>query len=124
MMGEAIVAKLTETPALVGGRVFPVALPPKPTWPSVTYQEIATIPSETLNRRPTEGLKVVQIDIFAETYAEAKAIGQQVRDRLDGVRLGDRNNQIWPRFTAELDAFETTADVHMVVQTWRVQAPL
>lgn len=64
--------------ALVAARVYPMHLQQPPTLPALTYQRIGG------RREGALGVDVavyqrMQIDIWAETYAAAKAVAKQVR---------------------------------------------
>jgi hypothetical protein len=69
--------------ALVAARVYPLLLPQVPTYPALTYQRIDS-PHEGVMGGATDIARTrVQVDSWAETYAEAKAVATQVRLALD-----------------------------------------
>lgn len=65
--------------ALIGTRVYPGQLPQKPTLPAVSY---FTLANDRLYRHggPSgDAEPVFQIDIWADTYALARSVAEQVR---------------------------------------------
>lgn len=66
--------------ALVGDRVFALIIPDGTYLPCVTFQRISGTPANTLGGR--SGLEEIemQVDVWARTYAEAKAVAKAVRD--------------------------------------------
>lgn len=86
MIEEALYTHLTThagLTALVGDRVYPLALPGGVTLPAVTYQRISG-PRE----RSHDGRRLAhpryQVTVWAETYLAARAVAEQVRLALDG----------------------------------------
>ena len=75
--------------ALVSDRVYPFVMPDDATLPNVTFQRIDT-PRELSHDSSGIGNELAhprfQFDAWAETYASAKAINEQVRAALNGKR--------------------------------------
>ena len=65
--------------ALVGNKVFPLAIPDGNYLPCVTFQRIGGMPANTLSGH--SGLEEIdlQIDVYAKNYGEAKAVAKAVR---------------------------------------------
>ena len=65
--------------ALVGNKVFPLAIPAGNYLPCVTFQRIGGMPANTLSGH--SGLEEIdlQIDVYAKNYGEAKAVAKAVR---------------------------------------------
>ncbi len=79
---EALFAHLKDCTGLknlVGDRIYPLVLPQKAVLPAVTYQKISgerlhELQGDTGFTRP-----VYQLSCLAETYAQCKAVAEQVR---------------------------------------------
>ena len=70
--------------ALVGGRVYPVVLGRDATFPAITYTRISGGFLASLSGTNREHPRI-QIDCWAETYAEAKDLSAKVRAAMDGA---------------------------------------
>ena len=79
--------------ALVGSKVFPLAIPAGNYLPCVTFQRLGGRPANTL--AGPSGLEEIdlQIDVWARDYDEAKAIAKAVRSAMPPSG---------PRFSAHL----------------------
>lgn len=69
--------------SLIGGRVYPVALPQSPTYPCIAYRRVQSRRFEGLHDRGGYATATIQINVFASTYDEVKDIVEQVRLALD-----------------------------------------
>jgi hypothetical protein len=81
--------------ALVGTRVYSGILPQDPTYPAVTIQPITENDNNALASLPALRWARLQIDSWAETYAEAKDLHDKICVALNGqtynpsgVRIG------------------------------------
>lgn len=85
MIGLAVKARLTAhagTSALVASRVYPLRLPQGPTYPAVRYQLIGAPRTHLMGDDPDASIGVharVQVDCYADTYAGAHELAEQVR---------------------------------------------
>lgn len=84
----ALYTKLTgdsAVAALVSARVYNTRLPQKPTYPAVAYARIST--GETMAHDGPVGYETArfQIDSYAQTFSEARALADAVRDCLNGL---------------------------------------
>ena len=66
--------------ALVGDRVFALIIPDGTYLPCVTFQRISGMPANTVGGRSGREEIEMQVDVWARTYAEAKAVTKAVRD--------------------------------------------
>lgn len=102
---EALFAHLkahTGLSALVDSRIYPLVLPQPPTLPAVTYFKVSKVNKRTM-ASPSDSLKQVRVQLscWANTYAKAKDVAEQVTVALqdysglmggtDGVRVLDGN---------------------------------
>lgn len=80
-----------EVSALVGTRVYPLALPQGVTLPAVTYQLIASVRQPAYDGIARLTQARFQIDCWAETYASLVQLARAVTGALDGYEgpLGD-----------------------------------
>lgn len=108
--------------SLIGTRMFPVKLPQNPTFPAVMIQ---TISGERVHS--TDGASGlagprIQIDCWAESYADADAVFEAVRKRLDGKGNGDIQGMF---IQSERDDFDFELGIYnrsMDVFVWHKEA--
>ena len=73
--------------ALVAGRVYPKILPQSPTVPAVTYQRISRVGvADTLDAPGSLARPRVQVDSWGSTGDQAEALGETVREAINGFR--------------------------------------
>jgi hypothetical protein len=70
----------TSVGASVGGRIYPLRAPEKFTAPVIVYQRISQEPINTITKGSGDMLSIMQIDVYASTYAEAKSIEDAIYD--------------------------------------------
>jgi hypothetical protein len=89
--------------ALVGTRVYPLNLPPKPTLPAVTYQKVSGARIRTMGNTNLGGRPRFQLTAWADTYAGAKDVAAQLQAALEGyngvmggvtVRMAEQGNEL------------------------------
>jgi hypothetical protein len=80
----AILAADPTVSPLVGTRIYPGMLPQGATLEAIVYQRVSGPREDTLGGVATLVHPRIQIDCFAETYAEAKALATAVRAAFDG----------------------------------------
>ena len=80
---EALVSRLIAQVPLVGGRVYPMLLPPSVTLPAITYQKISSVRAYTHDGFAHYAEPRFQVSAWATTYAGAKAIQTQVKTALE-----------------------------------------
>ena len=85
---EAIRAKILSGPAAlrIVDRCYPHKAPQNVTRPYVTYRRISGNPERHLLGPASLAPARIQVDSFAGTYAGAKALADDIRLSLDGVR--------------------------------------
>lgn len=76
----------TAVAALVSSRVYPLRAPDGVAAPFIVYQRISGVRWRTLSGACGIAQPRIQIDVYAATYAGAKALASAVRVALDGYR--------------------------------------
>lgn len=84
LLAHAGVAALVATQGT--DRVWYSALPQDPTLPAVTVQEISAVPESLMGDDAGIALGRIQVDAWADNRADAKTLGEQVRDALQRHR--------------------------------------
>jgi hypothetical protein len=110
MIGKIIKARLT---GIAGGRVYPVILPQDPTLPAVTYQQIAHADANVTLRTA-----YAQVDCWASSYAEVRAIASQVAGAMHLFRGTAANTTVSIRHTTETDLFEPDTKLYRISQDY------
>lgn len=72
---------------LVGTRIYAIGLPQEPTLPAVTYV-VVDWPNGYSHGGRSHGEPRVQLDGYASTYGGARALGEAMRDGLEGFGKG------------------------------------
>lgn len=98
--------------ALLGDRLFPLVLPQACRLPAATYQRIGADIEYDLNGPGGLERPLVQIDCWADSFAEARGIAGAVRDVLHGYYglMGDLTVQ---RVVIEREADEFEAETKL-----------
>lgn len=78
--------KNTEVTALIGTRMYPLALPQEPTLPAVVYTIISSVPANSYTNTvdSTAEEARVQVDVYGETYKSV----HEVAAVIDAAVLG------------------------------------
>lgn len=87
---EALKSVLTNdagVAALVTGRIYPLVLPQKPTYPAMTYQTVAGAPDMTLTGESGLVKDLFQVDAYGATYAAVKGLARAIRTALNGKQF-------------------------------------
>lgn len=71
--------------ALVGTRSYPLLLPQNPTLPAITFQKISNVREQAHSGDSSLQHPRYQFSCWAETYAEAWAVAEQIRLALQGI---------------------------------------
>jgi hypothetical protein len=72
--------------ALISTRMYPVVLPQNVTFPAASYTTISAVRGHTMQGPDNLPAQRVQIDAWALTYAQARALADAIRERIDGFR--------------------------------------
>lgn len=106
--------------ALIAGRIYPLVLPQKPTLPAITYQRISGL--RVRSHQGPSGLASprFQFDAWADSYASARTVADELRRALDGFRgmMGGA-----PGVRVDAVHLDTDRDLYETeTRRWRVQA--
>ena len=77
--------------AVVGQRVYPVVAPASASLPFVTWRRTGVQRSQTLSGPMGMGVVVLSVDVYADTYGEARDIADKCRAVLDGYGTAVEN---------------------------------
>lgn len=95
---------------LVSNRIYPLVLPQKGTYPSITYLKVSGRRLHALQTDPGMASPRFQISCWAQTYTQAKAVAKQVQAALQnfsGVMGGAGGVQVDAvLFENEFDLYE------------------
>lgn len=120
LLDDALYARLTtaSAAALVGTRVYPVLAPQNVAYPCLTWQRISRTEVDSLQGPSGYADVRIQVDCWAKTYSQARALAKAVRADLNGwdndglpiadCRLDSDRDLFDPR--AEPKLYRTTLD--------------
>lgn len=117
---EGLWARLTGSPdvwLLAERRVYPAVIPQDAPYPAVAYQRISTVRDLAHDGPAGMALARFQVTCVAETYAQARALANAVRETLDGFR-GEMSGTTVHECAIENDV----DDYNEVAGTWEVRA--
>lgn len=89
MIETLIYTALTTDTAIkrrINTRIYPVVMPQGVTLPAVSYQRVSADQNDTLSGRSGLVNAHIVINCWARNYDEAKALAQEIRAAMDGVR--------------------------------------
>lgn len=111
-----LVAYLKAQVPLAGERVYPMALRQMTAFPALTYQKISAPREYTHQGSSNLVYARYQIDCWAKSYADVKAVADQVTAALSGYRgpMGAHTAQAC-LINNEVDLYEPTTDLHRVM---------
>lgn len=100
---------------LVGGKVFAIVVPKGTRLPCVSFQRISGRPTHVLGG--FSGLEhiTVQIDVWATTLSEAKAVAKAVRDAMPA-----RGPEWGARLSGDADLYESETNYFRIRMEWSV----
>lgn len=98
---------------LVGGRVYPLVMPEKGTKPAIVYTRIGSNPENTLDGGATIDQIRIQVDTYANTYAETKTISASVRSIMESASFKGT-------LQSDQDLFEPDIKLYRVSQDYYV----
>ena len=101
--------------ALVAGRIYPVILPQKPTYPVLTYQKVGGAADLVLAGESGLSRNLFQIDAYGYTYAAAKALAKAVQTALNGKEFTISTVNIGSiTMKSDRDLYEEAIKIHRV----------
>jgi len=102
-------------------RCYPVKIPQGPTYPLIVYTKITGIRDHVLKGSTGHAHPRFQIEAWAKTYAEVKALAVAIREALDGFSGTVEGVHIGScLIETERDIYETEIEVYRVVQDWMI----
>jgi hypothetical protein len=90
LLANALVAD-PAVAAVVGQRVYPVVAPASASLPFVTWRRTGIQRTQTLSGPMGMGVVLLSVDVYAETYGEARDIADRCRSVLDGYGTAVEN---------------------------------
>lgn len=101
--------------ALVEARVYPAKLPQGVTYPAVRYARISGPRARSHDGASGLATPRFQIDAWAKTYSEAKAVAKQIRLAMDNFKGTVAGVVIHAAFLdSDRDLYDDKAEVHAV----------
>ena len=106
--------------AAITDRCYPVTIPQDPTFPLILYTKITGVRDHVLSGPSGHAHPRFQIEAWAETYAEVKALADAIRDALDGYSGTAFDEAVIGSclIYSERDIYENEIKVYRVVQDW------
>lgn len=99
----------TTLSSLVGGRVYPMTAPDKPTTPYITYQNIANSPENTLTGVPVNNTRM-QVDCFDKTYSGVKTLAANVVTAMQAASYANVQTMNQDIYEAEVKLYRVQFD--------------
>jgi hypothetical protein len=90
LLANALVAD-PAVAAVVGQRVYPVVAPASASLPFITWRRTGIQRTQSLSGPMGMGVVLLSVDVYAETYGEARDIADRCRSVLDGYGTAVEN---------------------------------
>lgn len=90
LLANALVAD-PAVAAVVGQRVYPVVAPASASLPFITWRRTGIQRTQSLSGPMGMGVVLLSLDVYAETYGEARDIADRCRSVLDGYGTAVEN---------------------------------
>lgn len=121
---EQIKSRLTThsgTNALVAGRIYPIKLIQKPTYPAITYFRVTTERNSAMGADIADVRAQFQVSAWDTSYSGVKALAAQVRDALERYGVVGAYATIQDTyFLNEVDLYDDDALIYQVACTFEV----
>jgi hypothetical protein len=106
--------------ALVGTRVYPNKLPQDPTLPALSYRRVSAVRPSAMGSDIGLARARFQVDVWAATYASARAVAEQLRQALQRWRT-TTGTIVQDSFVLnETDLYEDTTEIHHVAMDFEI----
>jgi hypothetical protein len=109
-----VLATGSPLPTSAGEKVYALILPQDSGFPSVSFQRISSVPTQSLAGASGLDLVRIQIDAWARTYKEAKDLAMQIRVAMDEAArdevLKNRPDTGFDDYEPELRVYRATSD--------------
>ncbi len=102
-------------------RCYPATIPQNPEYPLVLYMKITGVRSHHLQGPSGSAHPRFQVEAWAATYAEVKALANAIREALDGYSgtvSGCKVRSIL--IQSERDSYESAVECHRVIQDYMI----
>lgn len=108
---------------LASGRIYPVLLPENSKFPSATYQTVGGVPLYVLAGRSGFTSMRLQVDTWAKSYAESKALAAAIVGSLDNFSgvLSDGTKVDGIQVSNTYDLYESAALLYRVFIEFAIQ---
>lgn len=124
-MVSDLVTFLEGLSTVAGDRIYPQILPQKPTFPAITFNQVSGVRERDLCGPTGRTKPRITINAWAERYADARALADQIRVGLSGFKgtIGDSPGTTVDDLILdnEFDQYEDeagTKGVHRVLQDY------
>jgi hypothetical protein len=99
--------------ALVSTRCYPNIAPQNVTVPFVTWRRVSAVRASGMGQDTGIVSARMQLDVFASTYLQMRAVSDQVRQALQRYRASGTDPEVLDTFMLnELDLFDDVTDLH------------
>lgn len=106
--------------ALVGTRIGPNILPQSTTYPAISYRRVSAERASAMGADPGNVRARFQVDVFAETYASARAVAEQVRQALQRWTNNSGTVIQGTYYLNEVDLYEDETQIHHLALDFEV----
>lgn len=124
LLEEGLFRKLqsdTTLVGLLGTRMHPGRLPQTPTYPALVYKRVSGVRVRHLRGPAGLAHARLQLDVYAATYAQGKAVADRIRVVLDDLAADYGSVVVQGAFLLmEQDVFEEAVDKHRVILDYEV----
>ena len=120
---ESAVGDLIEAAATdLADRIYPLQIPSGTAFPNAVYQRVSTRRDATLGGPNGQSLARLQLDVYAKTHLQARAIADAVRVALDGFRGTQSGVVIQDAYLEnEHDLFDEQTGIYRIILEFQIR---
>lgn len=114
---KTLIAANSTANALMGGRVYPGVLEQNSTYPAAAINVVSTTPSNSKTTASSLDRVMVQIDVYATTYAATAGAAAAIRTALDYTSSGSLTHI---QMEGQEDMFSAKPELFRIMQTYSI----
>lgn len=114
---KTLIANNAPAHALMAGRVYPGVLEQETSYPAAAINVVSTAPTNSKTTASTLDRVLVQLDVYATTYAATAGAAAAIRTALDYQTSGSLTHI---EFNGQEDMFSAKPELYRIMQTYSI----
>ena len=114
---KTLIAANAPAHALMSGRVYPGVLEQETSYPAAAINVVSTAPTNSKTTASSLDRVLIQLDVYATTYATTAGAAAAIRTALDYKTSGSLTHI---EFNGQEDMFSVKPELHRIMQTYSI----